>query len=204
MASFDLCEDWDGLDPTERIEALAEALNADLVANGYDPVEVTIDAGAGSARTDPDTGNISVGADYIADAGRNDAIDTTFHEAWHAMDVQDGVIGELNDADMEEFNNLTSVDGYYDEDGELRVDYHYDVPDHDIAQTYGEHVAANYCDDGDDAAIPAQGAESSSDGFPEEIEWEMGDATITDSPSDTVEWEMGDPVVTDAPPDTDD
>ena len=100
-------------------------------------------------------------------AGRNDAIDTAFHEAWHSMDVQDGAIGP--GVDTESYNQASAYEGYYDQDGELRSDNHYTAGQHNNTSAFGKAMGDTYCHPPPSAPV---GAESGSGTFPIEIDWD--------------------------------
>jgi hypothetical protein len=93
----ELCEQWDGLDVDERLEAL-EAIATDyLVNHGYDNVDVqSADLDEGTlAETDPDVGDIVVDEEALQDMNGDEALETLYHEIWHSMDAQDGVFDRL-------------------------------------------------------------------------------------------------------------
>jgi hypothetical protein len=186
VPTYDICGDWEDLDPDERAEAFEEALNALLVDLGYDHVDVEVVA-SGGARTNAE-GDILMGREFMDDLDRNDGVETLFHEAWHAMDIQDGTMDEVL-MDATEFNMPESFFPYWDEDDQLRAEILYDDPAHDDAQAFGRHMGDTYCDGGGDAgrASPAPApADVYGAGPPPaaglDFEFDMGPATVEAAP----------------------
>lgn len=139
------CEDyanWDDLDEDERSAALDEAINEHLKASGYAPISVRHDPTDNLAYTDHDTGDITLSESYLSRAGRNDAYSTAFHEAWHAMDIQDGVSDRMSADYYADFvyGDYTTKP-YTDEWGESRQDYRYEMPEHDMAEAFAQAMA---------------------------------------------------------------
>jgi hypothetical protein len=182
----ELCEQWDGLDVDERLEAL-EAIATDyLVNHGYDNVDVqSADLDEGTlAETDPDVGDIVVDEEALQDMNGDEALETLYHEIWHSMDAQDGVFDRLAEDEQQTLNETDRLEGYYDDQGEMRMREGYTVPEHDDADIFGEEMSNSVCPDEDEPEPapapggPPAGSESASDGFQVEIDWEH--VTVTD------------------------
>lgn len=182
---------WDDLDLDERADALEEAANHALTSAGYDPVDVSYGNSASSADTDPATGDITYDPDYLVSVDGMSAFSTLYHETWHSMDVQDGVIDALPEDEREAFNDIESMNGYWDDHGEMRMETRYTVPEHDNAEAYGQAMAesvregASQVGGGGAPPPPAgggAGSESASDAFQIEIDW--ANVVITSVPSD--------------------
>jgi hypothetical protein len=199
LTAEELCEQWDDLDPDERLQSLEDIASGYLVDHGYDNVDVQradLDEGV-AAETDPVTGDIVFDDESLRDMDADEALETLFHETWHSMDVQDGVLDRLPEDEQEAINEIIGMEGYFDDQGELRMRDVYFVPEHDNAETFGEEMSNAACPDDDEPAPPSpsgppSGSESASEGFQVEIDW----AHITVTGEFTFEPDFDNAVVT--------
>ena len=140
MADCEDYDNWDDLDEEERLAALSEAINEHLTEGLYAPVSVRHAPTDNLAYTDDETGDITLSESYLSKAGRNDAYSTAFHEAWHVMDLQDGYF--LSDDYAADFNYRDyTTEPYTDLWNESRQDYRFEMPEHDMAEAFGEAMA---------------------------------------------------------------
>ena len=204
MTTEDAYRDWAELDSDERLKALEDAANEALSSAGYDPVKVAEGDFENGMSTDPENGNIYASSSSLAGDDAYEAFSSVYHEAWHSMDIQDGVYDRLASDEREAFNDIEESSGYYDEDGELREDRVYAIPEHDNAEAYGDAMAdavrdsaevdfdfeidfANVTVTDEPSANPPRGstgAESGSDDFGFEIDWDHVVVSSADNDSD--------------------
>ena len=203
---------WDVMSPEERLEALADAINAHLVESGYARVNVIAeDSPLKSDGTREWVGSYSdsettirLDSGHVADDGMEEVIDTAYHESAHAMQYQDGNVTGLSDkerAAMHELFDRDSLD-FGDADPDLLVGYweeleaadeaHESVTDH--ARYFTEQALAEAHETCNTPPIPPH--------RPAQYGVSTTDTPITVSPETTsptseIEIEMGEPVVTD-------
>lgn len=189
MDAAELYAQWDGLSPSERLEALEELVNDELVTNGYDEVEIEVDdlpESADSATVgNYDEGTITFDTDHVLDDPAQDVIETAFHEAGHAMRDQDGLTDLIPEEALEGYNDVQGFEGYYDENGELQIDsvynpYHQDVYDYGAHRTEQALAPVLGPPPGETASPTAYGVQD----FPFEIDWD--NAVIRTEPAEPV------------------
>jgi hypothetical protein len=207
MTPEELCEGWDELDTDERLNALAGVGNDTLAANDYEAVDIGGDdlEGLDSGSTDTTTGAITFDRANVENGDACDAMNTLFHELWHAMEIQDHAFDALSEDEQLNFNEVIEFGGYWNEQDELHQDNLYVVPEHDDAEVFAEHMSDAACDCSDDTpdepAPPPPEPASTESAVDEDIgDFDWANAVVTDAGwGDGIDPDFEHAVVTTAP-----